>query len=665
VGTAPTEILGSVLKAEPDWSLLPEATPSAIRALLRRCLQKDAADRSRDAAEIRLQIQEARAASSALTQPVVVQAPALASRRWLIYSVLACLAVAAITGLVIWNLKSSPASTTTTQPVTRFSLTLGAGEGLSFGPTGASPGLALSPDGKQLAYMAVHESGRAELYLRSMAKPVPGTKEGSYPFFSPDGQWIGFFVTQLVKKISTSGGAPLTLTTAINNLNGLTWGPNDTIAFAFSNSSGLSRIPGSGGAPQVLTALKGENSHRWPEFLPDGKAVLFTNWITGADTSQIVAQQLATGERRVVIQGGSYPRYVPTGHLVFIRSGNLMAVPFDPVRLEAKGAPIPVLEGVMQSNAGAGQFSFSNSGTLVYVPGGAQEMQRQLVWVDRKGAEQSLAAPLRAYVQPRLAPDGRRVAVQILGDIWIFDIARGTLSRLTFSGANQRPFWTPDGKRVAYASSKGGPPNLFWRSADGTGAEEQLTKSENFFLPSSFSPDMVAAYVENHPDTNRDIYVLPLNGDRKPRPWLQTPFDDTVPEFSPDGHWIAYVSNESGRYEIYVQPYPGPGGKWQISTDGGEMPAWNPKGRELFYRNGDKQMAVEITTQPAFAAGSPKVLFEKRYERTTGPGPNYTVAPDGQRFLMIKASDQPQSSATQINVVLNWFEELKQKVPVK
>jgi serine/threonine-protein kinase len=658
-GETVTEILGGVMRAEPDWFLLPKGTPSAIITLLRRCLTKDPSERSRDAADIRHQIQDVRAAAAASAATVVVQAPAPAPRRWLVMAVLACLLTAAIGGIAVWRLR--PGLSPTSAAVTRFAVSLGAGDKLVFGGAGQLPALALSPDGKQLAYAASRGGGQTQLYLRAMdsleSKPLSSMAEASYPFFSPDGQWVGFAVAQTLRRVSTSGGAPLTMTSAAATPFGVTWGANDTIAFPFGATSGLFSVPVSGGTPQVLTALKGENSHRWPEFLPGGKAVLFTNWITGADTSQIVVQQLDTGDRRVVVQGGTFPRYVPTGHLVFVRAGTLMAIPFDPVRLEVKGTPIPVVEGVMQNSAGAGMFSFSDTGTLVYVPGGLLEVKRQLVWVARRGVEQPLAATPRAYYTPAVSPDGRRVAVQIQGDIWIFDILRGTLSRLTFTGANSRPLWSLDGTRVAYSTSKGGPPNLWWKPADGTGAEEQVTKSETFFLPSSFSPDRILAYVETRPETNRDIYVQPLEGDRKPRPWLQTRFDDTVPEFSPDGKWIAYVSNESGRYEIYVQPYPGPGGKWLISTEGGEQPLWNPNGKELFYRIGDKEMAVEITTAPAFNAGTPKVLFEGHYERQTGPGPNYSISPDGQRFLMVKAAEQQDSPATQINVVLNWFEE--------
>jgi len=354
----------------------------------------------------------------------------------------------------------------------------------------------------------------------------------------------------------------------------------------------------------------------------------------------------------------------------------LTAVPFDPQRLTATGAAVPVVEGVLQSTfSGAAQYSVSATGSLVYVSGGVQAAQSRLVWVNRNGAEQPLAVPARTYMFPRLSPDGRRVAVNIAEQgtqIWLYDLPRDTLTRLTFEGSvNYLPIWTPDGKRIAFQSNKEGPGNIFWQLADGSGGLERLTTSEYTQGPMSWSRDgQRLAFHEVNPDTQRDIWVLrmgePSAGPgqvRKAQPFLRTRFDELAPRFSPDGRWLAYISNESGRYEICVQPYPGPGGKWQISTEGGAEPAWNPNGRELFYRSGDKMMSVDIATQPGFAAGKPRMLFEGRYEPAPFPIANYDVAPDGQRFLMVKPSESAEGAPTQINVVLNWFEELKRRVP--
>jgi dipeptidyl aminopeptidase/acylaminoacyl peptidase len=311
------------------------------------------------------------------------------------------------------------------------------------------------------------------------------------------------------------------------------------------------------------------------------------------------------------------------------------------------------------------QYSVSSPGTLVYVGVGTGGLQRQLVWVSRNGTEQMLPAPAKDYQYVRLSPDGKRAAVELDNQIWLYDISRDALTRFTFQGAvNQSPTWTPDGKRIAFYSNKDGTANVYWQLADGSGGLERLTTSRNLHIPTSWSPDgQLLAFFENNPKTNKDIWVLRLS-DHKAQPFLVTPFIEGAPNFSPDGHWIAYVSNESGRPEVYVQPYPGPGGKWQISTEGGAEPRWNPKGKELFYRSGDKMMAVDMTTQPSFTVGKPHLLFQGRYFASEFPlvGTAYDVSADGQRFLMVK--DTAEATAlTQINVVQNWSEELKQRVP--
>jgi eukaryotic-like serine/threonine-protein kinase len=279
-----------------------------------------------------------------------------------------------------------------------------------------------------------------------------------------------------------------------------------------------------------------------------------------------------------------------------------------------------------------------------------------------------LAVPAHNYFGPRLSPDGRRVGVTIVtqdSQIWLYDLSRETLTRFTFGDSNELSIWTPDAKRIAFASRKEGPLNSFWQLADGSGGLERLNTSENIQAPMSWSPDgQLLAFTEVNPTTGYDIWVLNMK-DRKPQPLLRTPLNESAPSFSPDGHWLAYNSDESGRYEVYVQPYPGPGGRYEISTEGGTEPVWNRNGHELFYRNGDKMMGVEVTTQPSFSAGNPKMLFEGPYLLTPLTAPNYDVSPDGQRFLMLKPTDQEQAGPTHINVVLNWFEELKQKVPTE
>ena len=492
--------------------------------------------------------------------------------------------------------------------------------------------------------------------------------EGAYctPIFSPDGQSLAFFdvIAQELKKITAQGGPPLTLVKA-GGILGATWGGNDEIIYADIEAPGLRKIPSAGGTPVSLTkvdASKGETAHRWPAFLPGGKAFLFAiENGQNPDNAQIVAQRLDTGQRRVLVQGGTYPQYVSAAYVAYVRGGKLMAVPFDVRGLQVQGQPIPVSEDVQESGFGASQFGLSSQGSLVYVP--PSRAQRRLLWVSRNGTEELLAAREQNYGGFRVSPDRRRVAVEIDNQIWLYDLSRDTLTRFTFKGdINRYPLWSPDGKWIAFQSNMDGPWNLFWQMADGSGGLERLTTGNHEHAPSSWSPDgKLLAFVENHPLTRADIWILRVS-DRKAWPFLQTQFSEGAPVFSPDGKWLAYLSDESGRYEIYVQPYPGPGAKYQISTEGGTEPVWNPNGKELFYRNGNKMVAAEVVTHPRFAVGKARVLFEGPYAtvaRRVSDASGYDVSPDGLQFLMDKQSGE----ATHINVVLNWFEELKRRVP--
>jgi Tol biopolymer transport system component len=660
-GETVTEILASVLRGDPEWQTLPSTTPVSIRSLLRRCLQKDKTLRMQSAGDIRIEIQEALA--TPLTASMVAAIPRPTLRRWVLISGLTCLIVAAIVGLAVWNLKP-PALPPA--PVSRWVFSLPAGDRLARFDL---PLMALSPDGRHMVY-AASRGNTQQLYLHAMdsfeAKPIAGTDGAVAPFFSPDGQWIGFFADAKLKKVSINGGAAVSLASTPVNVQATSasWGIDDSIVYQNLVAGGLSQISAGGTPKRLSTLTKAETGNRWPVFLPARSALLFASSLAGGWIApEVDLYRLDTGERHFLISG-TRPNYSPTGHLLYVQASTLMAVPFDIKQMKITGAPIPMVEGLLQSvSNGMAQYSVSENGSLAYITGGMQASQSRLVWVSRNGAEQPLPAPPHAYQTPRLSPDGKRVAVvlnDLGGDVWIYDIGRDALTRLTFeSGGATVVAWTRDGKRVAF--NTGSPAGMFWQAADGSGKAERLTTSENQQNPSSWSPDGQAlVYMDNDPTTSWDVWVLRFS-DRKAQPFLRTSAYEGGAQFSPDGRWLTYVSDESGRLEVYVQPYPGPGGKWQISTEGGTQPVWNPNGRELFYRSSDKMMAVDITTQPNFTVGKPKMLFEGAYLSLLGTSPSYDVSPDGQRFLMLKG--ESTQSITQINIVQNWFEDLKRRVP--
>jgi len=466
-----------------------------------------------------------------------------------------------------------------------------------------------------------------------------------------------------LKKVSLSGGPPVTLADAPATRRGGSWGPNNTIVFSSNGLSGLVKVDANGGVVESITTLdndQGELGHYWVDMLPGGEAVLFTIGSGSIETSRIAVKSLDTGERRILTDGSS-PRYAPSGHIVFARRNSLWAVPFDVDQLELTGSPVSVLENIQVNAGGAwAQFTLASDGSLVYMSSVAL-VNRTLVWVNREGQATPLIEGQQAYSDPRLSPDGRRLAVSIAsadsGDIWIYEVERGTRIRLTFEGNSRLQSWTPDGKRVTFGSNRAGNYDLYWKLADGSGQAEQLLSSEYLDAPLSWSPDgQTLAFSEFNPATASDIWMLSLEGDATP--FLTTPFNEELAMFSPDGKWLAYVSDESGRYEVYVQPYPGPGGKWPISTEGGTNPRWSPGGRELFYRNGYQMMSVSVDTEPSFTAEKPRLLFEGQYLLSTRFNvPNYDISHDGQRFVMIT------EASTGIHVVLNWFEELKRLVP--
>jgi len=696
-GDDATETLASVLTQQPDWTTLPVATPPPIRRLLRRCLEKDRTRRLADVADARLDIDDALSGSS--LDAAAVPAVSRTRERFMWATALLLVGVTAV-GLVAWASRAVPIPVETTRTILSVAPS---DEKSATNPLEQRAGavrpsrtaIALSPDGKTLVFAAIW-GGTQQLYRRGMdqlsATPIVGTSGGSSPFFSPDGQWVGFWASGELRKAPLSGGPAVTLCKAAA-LFGASWGDDGTIVFATARNGGLWRVSASGGTPDALTTPQsGEFSHRLPHMVPGGRAVIFTI-SKGAnlwDDTQIVARSLETGQQTVLVTGGSDGQYVSSGHLVYIRLGTLMAVPFDPVRLAVIGGATGVIDGVMEAanrnvsdmeNSLAGQFTISHTGALVYLTGGAvAAAERVLTWVDRNGQSQALEAPPRSYNRPRLSPDGRYISVstQDVRDVWRYDIARGALSPVTADGSSGYSLFTTDGKRIVFRSgAAGGEDNLYWKAADGSGVAERLTTSARSQTPASWSPDgTTLAFVEEGESKGFfqfDVLVLSI-ADRKIRPVINTAANEMTPEFSADGKWLAYVSNESGRSEVYVQAYPGPGERQQISTNGGEQPAWSRDGRELFYVQGGGAnsgggpatlMSVKVATAPAFQAEKPKPIFEKAELRTAWAR-SYDVAPDGHRFLLSLYKEAPTNPApAQMIFVQHWFEELKRLVPTK
>ncbi len=442
------------------------------------------------------------------------------------------------------------------------------------------------------------------------------------------------------------------------------WGSDDTIVFADAEGSKLVRISASGGEPKPIVIPGELASEYWgfstPEFLPDGDTVVMSAWWTNnPDYYRIAALSLKTAKFHIVVEGGVDAHYLSTGHLVYARGATLIAAPFNVRTATVTGPGVTLIENVRSEEWGSVQFTLSRDGTLVYVSGGPAWIGK-LVWVDRTGATSPIAAPPHAYQQFALSPDGQRIALEIseaTRDVSLFEFARGGLIRFTNAGANYSPRWTPDGKQVTFLRLNGQNADVILKSID-SGAEEKLMTGA-YREPESWSPDgNILAYMETTPETNLDLGMIRRG--QSPQPWLKTRFREWGAAFSRDGKYVAYVSDDSGQYEIYVRPASGEGAKWQGSTEGGEEPLWSKDGRELFYRNGPKWMAAEVTTQPQFKAGTPRILFEGPYLNVAGV--SYDLAPDG-RFLLLE-ENYKQPTTTQLQVILNWSEEVKRRVPV-
>src|SRR6202521_5001845 len=661
-GKSQASLMAKILETDPPpMTLLSPMTPLALDHVVKRCLAKDPDERWQSAKDI---CEQLRWISDSGSQVGVTAAPVpeQKSKKHLVWAAGAVAIVVAVIAAAPFYLRRTPPPAE--KQAVRF--TVGPPKKGSFAGSGlAGSLLSISPDGVYLVFAADVGPSRSQLWIRSLNSPtaraLPGTENASDPFWSADSRFVAFSADRKLKKIAVSGGPVETLAVVSPTIG--TWSREGVVLFIADDNS-LSRVSESGGNATPVTTLdasRSETGHLWPQFLPDGKHFLYFAQSSKAENNAIYVASLDSKEKKLLLNVSSNPVYVSPGYLLFHRQGTLMAQPFDADRLQLTGEAVPIVEAVLFNPFGSGAvFSASDNGVLAY-RGGGGAVPLNLVWVNRNGTEQPLAAPPHNYTFPRISPDGKRVAAGIEegeGQIWLYDISRDALSRLTFEGPfNVDPVWTPDGKRIAF---KGKGNRLFWQSADGGGSAEELTtgKLDLNNIPSAWSPDgQELAFLEG--GAIRNIWILPLK-DRTPHVFIASPAYESAPSFSPDGRWIVYTSTESGRSEVYVRPYPGPGGKWQISTEGGTEPVWNPKGRELFYRDGQKMMAAEYTAQPTFSAGKPRMLFQGPYTPTPRSAADYDVSSDGQRFLMLKATEQ---SPGQINVVLNWTAELKQKAP--
>ena len=668
------ESMTAILNEDPlDLTPAERHIPPALVRIIQRCLEKPSSSRFQTATDLAFALENAAGHSStSAAVPATVAGFSFLRPSWRVVLVTA-LATAIATGVSVWVM-SAGRSNASPEPAIRFALDLP--PGINFGSRTFRLRVALSPDGSLLAYTP-GEGVNTYLVLRRLDqltdRRIDGTAGAYNPFFSHDGQWIGFFTFDgKLKKMSVSGGTIATIGDAVYG-NGATWAADDTIIFAPNFNTGLFRVSAAGGTPQPWTSAdraKKESGHAWPQILPDGDTVIFT--IEDAskpfDDARIVAQSIRTGERRVLIDGGSFGRYLPTGHLLYARSNVLLAVPFELRSLSVTGPPVEVLPGVsFDAGVGASQFATSDVGRLVFLPVVPQKLRTRIVRVDRRGTAASIVdeAPYNPS-RFQLSPDGRQLAIGVTAsndDIWLLDLERGGRTRLTTEFENINPVWQADGKAMVFGSDRGGPFNLWILSLDGTGQPERLTTSASDQFPTSISSNgrLLAFQEFNSGATGYDLMVVPLDRERTPRELLKTRFNERGARFSPDDRYLAYVSDETGRSEVYVRAVSGEGGTLQVSLDGGTAPLWAPNGREIFFRNGNAVISADISLTPPIRVGRSRLLFTGNYGAASIDSPGYDVTPDGNAFIMVKPYDE--TVVSRMIVIVNWFEELKRLAP--
>ena len=677
-GVHETALMYEIVNVDPApiSAVKPEIDPG-IDAIVLECLEKDPNERTQSVKQVSIDLKrfkrestKVRTTRTMATRQFATSAKSAAaeepirrgrsSRLWMgATAVLAVIVV--VLGWQIWKGGRTVSQLPMHLAVDLRPYTASAGYGQG------NTGLAISRDGRYVAYTGGPQSN-PQIFLRRLdqntVEPLAGTNGSLELCFSPDGDWIAFAADNKIKTLSIHGGAPQSLCTTQGVTRGMDWAADGNIYFGVI-TEGVYRIASGGGTPELVTYLDSTNaeiSDRYPQLLPDGKTVLFTikqNTITSFSDALIAVEKIGSRDKKVVLHGGSYARYVPTGHIVYLHGDYAFAAPFDIDKLEVTGPPVQLFEGGwLNEGSGAGELSFSAGGTLVYAPSGAAVFTNiALDWMNRQGKVRPLVDSLRPYYGAALSPDGEKLAVSISAandDIWIYQIKRGIMTRLTFGGGNSdNVIWSPDGQYVVYYSEKGKVPNIFRKRWDGSAPEERLTQSPHAQTPESFTPD--GKYMSFNEDG--DIWILPMTGDRKPWAFLQTPAFEGNTSFSPDGQWISYVSDESGKPEVYVAPFPNHNGKWQISTGGGTGAEWTRDGKQLIYLSGNALMAVDVTTKGKFDYSTPKLICAMP-PSSIGP---FDISPDGKEFI-IGVTDNEKFTLDHMNVVVNWFDELKAKV---
>lgn len=690
-GETVSDIFVEVLTKEPDLSALPDHP----RRVVERCLRKDPRKRWQAIGDVRIALEEDLPAQSAS----IAAASVPAFHSWLPWAVAAILFLAALgASIAAWR-ASRAASESMNLPLLRFDTEIDVD---MISGIYASTFAAISPDGTRLIYTVRSPDGEPMFAMRMMDKttgvPIPGTEGGHDPFFSPDGQWLGFFAETNLKKVSVNGGAPIILAEA-SNPRGASWGEDGTIVAALINTSGLFRVSADGGSPpQPLTKLNpGESTHRWPQVLPGGQIALFTssNNLSDYENANVDAVNLKTGERKIVQSGAYFGRLTPSGHLLYVHNAivfaEAMAGASSPVKdihaLKPLGSQFPIVDDIATlPSSGAGQFDFSQNGLFIYESGKTSpDLWSMVGWNGATGALEFGANSSKAqlaiskpgpYFTPRFSPDGKRLALGIETkglDIYTYDFQTDVLTRLTFTGQlSYNPVWAPDGKHIAFQTVSGNDHALMWIRSDGAGGAQKLLEGKSLLVPRSFSPDGKFLAYHSGLQNNSDLWVLPLDTTNPDRPkpgtpevLVGTPANEKQPAISPDGRWVAYSSDESGIDEIYVRPFHGSsGGKWQISSGGGSIPGWSRDGKNLFFEslNGRIMVAAYQGKGESFAASKPRSWTDHQLVSPTGD-PNFDISPDGKLIVALVRSTLPGNTPESVKAtfLLNFFDELRRR----